>query len=119
MTIAADRPRVVFDCNVLVQAVGNGRGSAAEALRLLERGIVDVYLSRAVLKELRAVLRYPTVREQIPDLNDHAADKFVNRLVFGGVVLRRVRHRFDYPRAHQDEPYLDLAAGASEFPGFP
>jgi putative PIN family toxin of toxin-antitoxin system len=112
MTPPADRPRVVFDCNILVQAVSNSAGPAGEALGLLERNLIEVFVSRAVLNELRAVLRYPSVREKLPGLNDERVDKFVERLVFRGTLIRQVPHAFDYPRAKQDEPYIDLAAAA-------
>jgi uncharacterized protein len=106
---ATDRPRVVLDCNVFVQAVRNGDGPAAEILRLLERNVIEVCVSRAVLKEVRAVLRYPEVREKLPHLDDQRSEAFIQRLTFRATLVRRVRRVFDYPRARQDEPYIDLA----------
>ena len=37
-------------------------------------------------------------------------DSFIHRLIFRGVLVRDVRHVFGYPRDHNDEPYIDLAA---------
>src|SRR5438874_1199970 len=37
-------------------------------------------------------------------------DAFLKRLTFHGTLVRRIPHVFDYPRARQDEPYIDLAA---------
>jgi putative PIN family toxin of toxin-antitoxin system len=112
MIASADRPRVIFDCNVLVQAISNEAGPSGQALRLLDRNLIDVYLSRAVLKELRAVLKYPAVRQKLPVLNDERIESFIQQLVFRSTLLRQVRRVFDYPRARQDEPYIDLAAAA-------
>jgi putative PIN family toxin of toxin-antitoxin system len=110
MSQRADRPRVVFDCNVLIQAVSNAGGPAGRAIGLLERNLIEVCVSRAVLNELRAVLRYPTVREKLPGLDDERVDLFIERLAFRATLARHVPHVFDYPRAKQDEPYIDLAA---------
>jgi putative PIN family toxin of toxin-antitoxin system len=104
MSASADRPRVVFDCNVLVQAISNESGPAGRALGLLEQNLISVYVSRAVLKELRLVLHYPSVRQKLHDLDDEQIDSFIQQLTFRGTLLRRVPHVFDYPRAQQDEP---------------
>jgi putative PIN family toxin of toxin-antitoxin system len=112
MTRTYRRPVVVFDCNVLVQAISNSAGPSGQAFRLLEKNVIDVCVSRAVLKELRAVLQYPTVRRRFPILNDEQIASFIEKLAFRGTLLRKVEHVFDYPRARQDEPYIDLAAAA-------
>jgi putative PIN family toxin of toxin-antitoxin system len=114
MTLPAERPGVVFDCNVTIQAISNESGPSGRSLALLERGGIDVFLSRAILRELRRVLEYPSVRGKLPNLTDDRIEQFIQRLVFRAVLLRRVRHLMDYPRARQDEPYLDAAwtAGA-------
>jgi len=106
------RPRVVFDCNVLIQAVASSDGPAGESLGLLERNLIHVYLSRAVLRELRDALNYPTVRASLPDLTDERITVFIQQLVFKAEFLRTPRHIFDYPRVRQDERYIDLAAAA-------
>ncbi len=112
MSPSADRPRVIFDCNVLIQACSNDAGPAGRALRLLEQNLIEVYVSRAVLKELRLVLNYPSVRQKLPGLDDERVDSFVQHLAFRATLVRQVRRVFNYPRAKQDEPYLDLAAAA-------
>ena len=112
MTQIAARPRVVLDCNVLVQAISNAAGPGGRCLQLLEQGVIGVYVSRAALKELRLVLNYPSVRQKLPDLNDALIETFTQRLSFRATLVRHVPHVFDYPRAHQDEPYIDLAAAA-------
>lgn len=88
------------------------RGPAAEAFRYMDRGLIDVYLSRSTLRELRAALDYPDVRKKFPGLEDHQIGAFIKRLTYRGILLRRVPHVFDYPRAKQDEAYIDLAAAA-------
>jgi uncharacterized protein len=98
------RSRVVFDCNVLIQAAARPDGPAAECLRLLDRNRITVYVSRATIRELRAVFEYPVVRRAFPGLTDAQIARFIDRLIYKAVL--------DYPRARQDEPYIDLAAAA-------
>jgi putative PIN family toxin of toxin-antitoxin system len=109
MTLVPSRPAVVFDCNVIVQAIHNEDGPSGHALSLLEVGRIDVFLSRAMLRELRKVLDYPYVREKLPGLTNQRIEFYIQRLVFRATLLRRIRHLVDYPRARQDEPYLDAA----------
>jgi putative PIN family toxin of toxin-antitoxin system len=108
----ADRPRVVFDCNILVQAIANESGPAGQCLHLLDQNRIRVYISRAVMKELREVVQYPTVREKLPGLDANRIDLFIHQLTFRATLIRGVKHVFDYPRARQDERYIDLAAAA-------
>jgi putative PIN family toxin of toxin-antitoxin system len=113
MSMAGQRPRVVFDCNVLVQAISNRDGPAGQSLSLLDQNLIEVYASRASLKELRDVLQYASVRQKFPDLNEEIVAAFIQRFVFRATLLRHVPHVFDYPRARQDEPYIDLAVAAN------
>ena len=106
------RQRVVFDCNALLQSLFSNRGPAAESLRLMEGGRFDLCISRLVLRELRAVLQYPRLRESNPNLSDDVIEAFIERLRFRAVVIRSVPHVLDFPRDHSDEPYLDLAIAA-------
>lgn len=94
MISSADRPRVVFDCNVLVQAISNDTGPSGQALGLLERNFIEVYLSRPVLKKVRAVLHYPLVRKKLPGLEDERIDSFLGQLAFRATLVRRVPHVF-------------------------
>ena len=87
---SVDRPRVVFDCNVLIQASSNGAGPSGRAFHLLEENRIEVFVSRAVLKELRAVFNYPSVRKKLPGLDDERIGLFVERLVFRATLLRQV-----------------------------
>jgi putative PIN family toxin of toxin-antitoxin system len=110
------RPDVIFDCNVFLQAVSRVNGPAAQALRLVEQNAVTLHVSRVILRELRRVLAYPEVRRKNPLLTDDVIDGFLVRISFRGVLHRIVPHVFDYSRAKQDEPYIDLAsATAADF----
>jgi putative PIN family toxin of toxin-antitoxin system len=102
----------VFDCNVLIQAAARPDGPAAGCLRLLDGNRIAVYVSGATIREVRAVFAYPTVRRAFPGLTDAQIARFIDRLIYKAVLVRRVAHVLDYPRARQDEPYIDLATAA-------
>jgi uncharacterized protein len=112
VTRGPGRPRVVFDCNTLVQAAAFGSCPAAECLRLVESGAFELLVSKATFAELRRVLAFDEVRLISPALTEERSAAFVQRLAFRATLVRRVRHAFDYPRDPKDEPYIDLAATA-------
>src|SRR6185295_11946065 len=107
MIVEKDRPRVVFDCNVLIQAAANEESASGRSFGLLGRNQIHAFISRAILAELRKVLAYPSVRRKLPSLTDERIESFLWQLLFRAVLLRNVAHVFDYPRATQDEPYID------------
>jgi putative PIN family toxin of toxin-antitoxin system len=107
------RPDVVFDCNVFLQALARAKGPAAEALRLVEQNHLTLHLSRAILRELGRVLAYPEVQQKNPAVTDEGIDAFLSRISFRGVLHRIVPHIYDFPRDHDDEPYIDLAGAVN------
>ena len=106
-----NRPRlgVVFDCNILLQAVARKTGPAAACLRLAEEGFVHLRLSEEILTELSEVLKRPTIRARYPELTDEIVDDFLTALRSTAEIMSNVPKRFDYPRDINDEPYLNLA----------
>lgn len=110
MTQGAGGRRVVFDCNIYVQAIAFDTGPAAAAFRLAEAGAFELFISRATVAELRRVLTYSQVLRISPNLTPLRIAAFLERLNFRATLQRRVRHVFQFKRDPKDEPYLDLAA---------
>jgi uncharacterized protein len=106
------KPRVVFDCNVLLQAAAREKSAAAKCLNLAESGVVQIYVSREVLAEAEDVLNRPEIRAHFPDLSDEIVGAFLKRLQKLSVLVRRVPKKFSYPRDEDDEPYINLAVEA-------
>ena len=104
-----DRPRAVFDCNVLVQALAFESGPAARCLRLVEQSRVELFVSRATLAELRRVLGYEEVRDMSANMTPIRIAAYLDELAYRATRVRTVRHVFDFPRDPDDEPYVDLA----------
>ena len=107
-------PRVVFDCNVLLQAAARERSVAAQCLNLAESSLIQICVSREVLTEVEDVLNRPEIRAHFPDLSDEIVGAFLKRLQKLSVLVRVIPKEFSYPRDEDDEPYINLvvAAGA-------
>ena len=109
----AKKPRVVFDCNVLLQAAARHKSPAARCLTLAEKGLVQLFVSKEVLFEIEDVLNRPEVRTHFPDLSDEIAGAFLKRLRNLSDFVSKVPRTFRYSRDEDDEPYIDLAVGVS------
>lgn len=107
-----DRPRVVFDCNVLLQAAAREKSVAAKCLNLAESGLIQICVSREVLAEAEDVLNRPEIRAHFPDLSDEIVGAFLKRLQNLSELVRPVPEKFSYPRDEADEPYINLAVAA-------
>lgn len=107
-----DKPRVVFDCSVLLQAAARERSVAAKCLNLAESDLIQLFVSREVLAEVEDVLNRPKIRAHFPDLSDEIVGAFLKRLQNLSVLVRLVPKVFSYPRDEDDEPYINLAVAA-------
>jgi uncharacterized protein len=107
-----DKPRVVFDCNVLMQAAAREKSVAAKCLNLAESGHVQLCVSREVLAEVEEVLNRPEIRAHFRDLTDEIVGAFLKRLQKLSVLVRPVPKKFSYSRDEDDEPYINLAVEA-------
>lgn len=107
-----DKPRVVFDCNILLQAAAREKSVAAKCLNLAESRLIQICLSREVLAEAEDVLNRPEIRAHFPDLSDEIVGAFLKRLQKLAVLIRPIPKKFSYPRDEDDEPYINLAVAA-------
>ena len=110
MTRRSGRFRVVFDCNTFVQAVAFDNGPAAQCVKLVESGHVELFLSKSVLAELRRVFGYDEVLAISHNMTPPRIAAFLKRLTYRATLVRNMRHAIDFERDRKDEPYLDLAA---------
>ena len=51
-----DKPRVIFDCNILLRAAAREKSITAQCLNLAESGLIQICVSRGVLAEAEDVL---------------------------------------------------------------
>lgn len=92
-----DKPRVVFDCNVLLQAAAREKSVAAKCLNLAESGLIQICVSREVLAEAEDVLNRLELRAYFPDLSDEIVGAFLKRLQNLSELVRLVPKKFSYP----------------------
>lgn len=102
-------PRVIFDCNVLLQALLH-EGPAFRCLERVESEQIELLVSPATLEEAREVFARPALIRKFPQLTPERVSAFLNLLVRKATLLEDVPHVADLPRDSKDEPYLDLAA---------
>lgn len=107
-----DPPRVVFDCNVSLQAAARANSVADQCLQLAETGVIRLIVSRDILAELEDVLNRPEIRVRFPHLSDEVVGAFILRLHKCAELLRHVPKQFRYARDEDDEPYVNLAVAA-------
>lgn len=104
---------VVFDTNVLLQALASKGGPAVRCLKYFDQGKIHLAVSRATLAEVAEVLRRSHLRAKYALLTDERIEELLERLRYKGIYVRKVRQHFSYPRDPDDEPYLNLAIAAA------
>lgn len=106
-------PRVVFDCNVFVQGIANRNSPARKALRLFFDGAISLFVSEAILREVRNVLSRPEVRHRLPGINDRLVNAFLTKLEARAILITNVPEEYRYERDPDDEMYINLAIVAN------
>lgn len=112
MTRVPGRPRVVFDCNTLIQAIAFDGGPSAACFRLAESGVFELFVSKSTVAELRRVLGCEEVLSISPNMTSTRISAFMERLLFRTTLVRRVNRTLQLPRDPDDEPYINLAVAA-------
>jgi putative PIN family toxin of toxin-antitoxin system len=107
-------PRAVFDCMVFFQATARPTGPAARLfIDFVEGGRLALYVSDAIIEEVRDLLGRPRIRAKNPTITDASVEKFVNRIRQVAERIDPVPASFTLSRDPDDEPYLDLAIAVS------
>src|SRR5438045_3742580 len=110
--MSSERPRVILDCNALVQAFLSPDGPAAVCLGLIEQHRVTLVTNRDVLAEARGVLNRPFMRQRVPAATPQRIDAFLNQIRYWSLFFRDVPRGPDFDRDPKDQPYMDLAVAA-------
>jgi putative PIN family toxin of toxin-antitoxin system len=113
--MTAGVPRVVFDCNVFIQAVLSA-GPAFRCLALIEERRIELLLSPDVLAEARDVLYRPKLRRKNPQMTSERVERLLAFIAHHGVVIEHIAKITSFPRDPKDEPYLNLSiAGKAHY----
>ncbi len=99
----------VFDCMVFLQAATNDRGPAFACLSLVESGQVALFVSPAILAEVRDVLTRAKIQATFPRLTAARVDILLQKVAALATVVDDVPDRGLVIRDPDDLPYLNLA----------
>jgi putative PIN family toxin of toxin-antitoxin system len=103
----------VFDCMVFLQAATNDRGPAFACLALVEANEVALYVSPAILAEVREVLARPKIQAKFPNLTPARVDIFMQKIATLATVVDDVPDAGQVIRDTDDLPYLNLAVASN------
>lgn len=102
-------PRVVFDAVVFVQTLINNKGPAAACIEALRSGRATLFLSDAILAEIREVPLRPELTKRYSQLTPERVAVFVGEIIALSVHVGDPPKAIALPRDPRDEPYTDLA----------
>ena len=104
------RPRVVFDCMIFLQAAARRASPSGACLALSEQGLLELYVSPAILDEVQDVISRPKIRAKFLQLTDDVVAEFIARIERIAVRVDEVGASITLVRDPKDEPYLNLSA---------
>jgi putative PIN family toxin of toxin-antitoxin system len=104
----SERPRVVFDCNVFLQALASPEGPAGRCVEMAFVGRIALYISPVVLEEIRKVTSYPWLVTKFR-LRPERVNALLDNLPKVAVVVPIVPQRWRYDRDPDDAHYVNLA----------
>ena len=100
--------KVVFDCNVFLQALANPDGPAGRCVTLALEAKVALFVSPQVLEEIREVTSRPKLVRKFR-LRLDRVQLLLDNLRKAAVVVPHVREEWTYARDPDDAHYVNLA----------
>jgi putative PIN family toxin of toxin-antitoxin system len=107
----SEKLRVVFDCNVFLQALATPGGPAGRCVEIALAGQVSLYISPVVLDEIRRVTSYPKLIAKFK-LRASRVTTLVDNLLMFAVMVPVVPELWRYARDPDDAHYVNLALAA-------
>ncbi len=105
----ASRPRVVFDCNIFLQALVNPNGPSGRCKQLVDGGQVELFVSDQIIEEIIAVLNRPRIRQLAPALTIGVIKAFIEDIRIKSIFLKNIPDEFVFERDPKDSCYINLA----------
>jgi putative PIN family toxin of toxin-antitoxin system len=100
---------------VFFQATARPTGPAARLfVEFVEGGRLTLYVSDAIIEEVRDVLGRPRIRAKNPAITDDSVAAFCRRVEQVALRIDPVPALLTLARDPDDEPYLNLAISVSE-----
>lgn len=107
--MASEKAKVIFDCNIFLQAFLSAKGIASKCLKLVEDKVIDLYISHDIFNEVKAVLSRPEFQAKFPHATIENLAVFLENIQESATFIRPVGNHFELSRDKKDEPYLNLA----------
>lgn len=104
-------PRVVFDCNVLFQALISPLRPSRRCVEIAGLGRAHLFVSQFLYEEFIDVTERPGVRQKF-HLDSNQVAEFLDRLRAFAVFVDVVPEVFAYGRDRDDAHYINLALAA-------
>ena len=101
--------KVIFDCNIFLQAFLSTKGAASKCQKSVDNDLVELYISRDVFNEVKNVLNRPEFQVKFPHAASENLTIFLEHIKEKAVFVRSVGKHFELARDKKDEPYLNLA----------
>lgn len=105
-----NKPRVVFDCNILWRAFFFETGIGSACVRLIFERSIDHFVSADTIEELLDVLTRNEMSAKFPSYSIADVTGFVGKIVGASTLAKNVPAVTTLVRDPDDEPYLNLAA---------
>ena len=99
--------KVVYDCNVYLQFLFNRNGPSGRCVCLALDGEVELFVSDAVLNELRALPEKPFCARV--GITEAIVEDFVTELLPRAIYVNDVPKAFEHPIDPDDSDYVNLA----------
>lgn len=107
--MSQEKIKVVFDCNIIWQSFFFGNGVSAKCKKLVDDGVITLFLSSEVLEEMREVMTRPEFLAKFQTVTETMVEKYLEQLARKSVFIRSVPKKFKLSRDEDDEPYINLA----------
>ena len=104
-----EKIKIVFDCNIYLQAFLSAKGAASKCKELIDTNLIELYISRDIFNEIKDVLTRPEIRAKFPHTTPEAVAAFIEDINEKANFVRSVQKHFDFFRDRKDEPYINLA----------
>ncbi len=75
-----EKIKTVFDCNVYLQAFLSDKGAAGRCKKLVDDGLIELYMSRDIFDEVKDVLARPEIVAKFPHATSEAFAVFIEEI---------------------------------------
>ncbi len=107
--MATEKAKVIFDCNIYLQAFLSTKGAASRCLKLIDAELIKIYISRDIFNEVKNVLSRPEFQAKFPHATPENLTIFLEYIQEKAFFVRSLGKHFELLRDKKDEPYLNLA----------